>query len=270
MSKKIICKHIECNTETHDYLGYCEYHYSGGVLGTGETYEQYQVIEQDFIDFIKVVPINDDEHLKVHSPVLRDIIIRCCVQIEVFFKEWAKFECSENKNIDLLKRYNEVNKKTNQIKGARNWNFRDYFFIKEKYLQTRPLHVRPMETDIDSFKSWIIESDLPEWWNIYNAIKHDGINSKKKANLNIALESLAALFTLHCSNRYSRNYLKEFSNANISNSSGKLRVRFGQISSPLDTKRYLFKDVYSHFGRGIEIETSKKSENRARGIGKRV
>ena len=77
-------KHIECNETKPLYLGFCEIHRRGGVFESGETYEQYQIIEQDFIDFIKIVPLNIEDNHKVYSPVLRDIIIRSCVQIELF------------------------------------------------------------------------------------------------------------------------------------------------------------------------------------------
>jgi hypothetical protein len=270
LEKKIICKHIECNVETEDYLGYCSFHFSGGVLGNGETYEQYEIIEQDFIEFIKTVPINEPSHLKVHSPVLRDIIIRSCVQIEVFFKEWAKYLCSEENDIELFKLYHEKHKKSKGIKGARNWNFSDYFIIKEKFLMSRPIYVRPMESEVTPFNSWQTKQTIPEWWNSYNAIKHDGLNSKKIANLENALNSLSALFTLHCANGFSKNYLIEFSSPKITKHHSKLNVSFGQITSPLDSKRYLFKDVNSHFGSGIELETSKKTLNRASGRGKSV
>lgn len=208
LEKKTTCKHIECNIKTENHLDFCSFHFSGGVLGNGETYEQYEIIEQDFIDFIKIIQIDDHEHLKVHSPVLRDIIIRSCIQIEVFFKEWAKFLCSYKNYIKLYNLYHKKDKKSEKIKGVRNWNFRDYFIIKENFLMSRPIYVRPMEKEISPFSSWETKLEYPEWWNTYNAIKHDGLNSKKEANLENALNSLAALFTLHCANQFSKNYLK--------------------------------------------------------------
>ena len=48
------CKHIECEELNAPYLGLCAYHVQGGIFASGETYEQYQIIEQDFIDFIKI------------------------------------------------------------------------------------------------------------------------------------------------------------------------------------------------------------------------
>ncbi|MES2813124.1 MAG: hypothetical protein V4670_11690 [Bacteroidota bacterium] len=264
------CIHIECE-ENSNYNGYCKFHQLGGVIGNGETYEQYQIIEQDFIDFIKIIPLNDDDNLKVYSPLLRDIIIRSCVQIELFFKEWGKFDCSENNNSELLKSYNEINKKTEIKKGARNWNFRDYFYLKEKYSIARPLHVRDLDIKIDVFSSWNTIDKIPEWWNVYNSIKHDGIKSKKNVNLKIALESVAALFTLHCANKYSREYLKQFSSIKVARRSfGKLNFKMDLITTPLDSKKYLFKDVYSSIGRGVEIIESEELQNQVTFKGKSV
>ena len=264
------CKHVECTEIKPLYLGYCEIHHRGGIFGSGETYEQYQIIEQDFIDFIKIVPLNDEDNQKVYSPVLRDIIIRCCVQIELFFKEWCKFHCAHQAFENQLKLYNTVDKKTNSIKWARNWNFRDYYELKEKFIQLSPLHVRDLNIDIEPFKSWSSSEKIPEWWNVYNAIKHDGINSKKKVNLKIALESLAALFTLHCCNPHSREYLKQYSSLKATQRWGKLKLKFDQITTPLDSKKYLFRDVYSSAGSGIEIQTSNENSNRLRGVGKNI
>jgi len=95
------CKHIECSEESFFGSDFCKFHHYGGVIGNGETYEQYQVIEKDFIDFIRIVPISEKKNLDVYSPVLRDIIIRTCVKIELFFKEWSKYECSYDNESNL-------------------------------------------------------------------------------------------------------------------------------------------------------------------------
>jgi len=97
------------------------------------------------------------------------------------------------------------------------------------------------------------EKNPPDWWNVYNLIKHDGINSKKEATLKNALNSLSALFLLHCSNGYSRSYLLEFSNQTISERFDFVEIRFNQITTPLDSKRYLFKDISGSFGRPVKV-----------------
>jgi hypothetical protein len=253
MEDKAKCKHIECPETNSLHSGYCLTHYRGGIFASGETYEQYQIIEEDFIDFIKIVPLNIEENQKVYSPVLRDIIIRCCVQIELFFKEWTKFYCTHPSFENQLKLYNTIDKKTGLIKGARNWNFRDYYKLKENFIKIRPIHVRELNIDIEPFKSWTSIEQIPEWWNVYNSIKHDGINSKKNVTLRIALESLAALFTLHCCNNHTRDYLKQYSSLTGTNKLGRVKLKFDLITTPLDSKRYLFKDIVS-YGEGIEIQ----------------
>ena len=151
MEKKI-CKHIECQSE-ENFQNYCKFHYNGGIFGNGDTYEQYQVIEQDFIDFIKIIPLNDKNNLEVCSPVLRDLIIRCCVQIEIFFKEWAKNICSEIQDNEFWKLYNVIDKENGKPKGARNWTFKNYYYFKDN-ISRRKLHIRDLN----------IDSHLQEWF----------------------------------------------------------------------------------------------------------
>lgn len=250
------CSHIECSEESDFRTNFCEFHYYGGVIGNGETYEQYQVIEKDFIDFIKIIPLTEKKNLDVYSPVLRDIIIRSCVQIELFFKEWAKYECSSNQENNLFEKYHTIDRTTKLPKGAKNWNFVDYFILKEKYLKRKLIHVRDLNINCDVSEEWKEEKNIPEWWKVYNAIKHDGINSKNKVSLKIALDTLIALFSLHCNNRYSRTYLENFSQVQILTNFDKLKVKLDLITTPLDTKKYLFKDVASSHGSGIEIQKS--------------
>jgi len=174
-------------------------------------------------------------------------------KLKFFFKEWGKYKCSEDENCDLAKKYNQLNRKTQKKKGVKNWNFGDYYIFKERDIKNSFLHVRPLDKDIRPFENWLDEKNPPDWWNVYNLIKHDGINSKKEATLKNALNSLSALFLLHCSNGYSRSYLLEFSNQTISERFDFVEIRFNQITTPLDSKRYLFKDISGSFGRPVKV-----------------
>lgn len=260
------CKHVECEIET-SYLGYCKFHFKGGIFNTGQTYQQYELIEKDFIDFIKVIPLNEDYHLKVYSPILWDIIIRCCVQIEVFLKEWSKFLISENPSLKLFENYYKTTK--NKLpKKARNWNFGDYFELFEaKYIKNRPVYVRYLNSYIYPFKDWTSSKPdgQPIWWSTYNAIKHDGYNNIKKANLENALNVLAALFNLHCQNRFSKEYLKQFSALELT----KDKLSITGIKTPLDSKQYLFKDPYSS-NFTVKLNKSTDYDDRANGRGRNV
>lgn len=219
----------------------------GGIFGSGETYEQYQIIEKDFIEFIKVVPLNDVNHLSVHSPVLRDIILRTCVQIEIYLKEWCKL-ITIDPDSHLYKLYFKE-EKSGELKKARNWNFRDYYILFETFKIKRPIFVKPMNTQISPFENYNKNQKNSglEWWTTYNSIKHDGIRSKKKANLQTALLSLSALFALHCANKYSENYIASHNLISISRQMGKMILTSKQLSSPLGTHQFLFRDVYNKY-----------------------
>lgn len=262
------CKFLGCeenaeNIYTKKFWSYCKFHRNGGCFGSGETYEQYQIIEQDFIDFIKYVPLQE-EHLTVHSPVLRDIIIRACVQIEIFFKEWGKYKCCEDPECSLLKSYNKGNGKK-----ERNWNFGDYFFLRDEFKDFYSIHVLPISIDIIPFEDWKSEKAPPWWWNVYNGIKHNGHTVKKDANLKTAMYTLAALFLMHCINYRSKSYLNGFNYSNVkSESFGKAVMQTIDITTPLDSKRYLFKANSSNSKRTVELVTQdqlKKVIGKSRG-----
>jgi len=264
--EKTKCQHLDCK-EISEFEGLCRFHLDGGVLGIGETYEHYQVIEEDFINFLKIIPLSDERNMKVCSPVLRDLIIRSCVQIEIFFKEWAKYECATNNDIELSNLYNSPNNK-----GIRNWNFKHYYYFQQKYfLKESGAHVRELNKNIFPFSFWE-EKTPPRWWNVYNSIKHGGLESKIESNLEITLECISALFILHCSNIYSRNYLSQFiSISAFQKTFGKTKITFDRIKTPLDSKKYLFQDI-TRSARSTEFLDIKDQEtiSRASRIGRTV
>ena len=260
------CSFIDCNENKLQGWKYCRFHNSGGALGAGDTYEQYQIIEQDFIDFIKVVPINDENHMTVHSAVLRDILIRTCVQIELFLKEWSLFLISENSNHHLLNKYNEEYKKGDNIgqrKKERNWNFGDFHCIKKDLSDYYSVFVRPLNENISPFASWENEKTPPFWWDAYNSIKHNGLKAYKDANVKNTLYALAALFQLHCSNKHSKGYLENFTSHQLTCFVDQVSVQPSDITSPIDSKKYLFKySSGNSLRRKIELVSQKQFANR--------
>ncbi|GHC66176.1 hypothetical protein [Ulvibacter litoralis] len=264
------CQVLGCKKEIKDSSRYCEFHSKGGVFGNGETYELYQIIEQDFIDFIKIIPINDPDHFKVHSPILQDIIVRSCVQIEFFFKEWAKYSYSKFVDSDLLEKYQKIKKSTGLETGARAWNFIDYFPFLKYEMISKKIYVRPLEKHIEPFKDWTNPKKTPNWWNVYNGIKHDGINTKKEANLKMALESLAALFLVHCNNKFSHAYLRQFTINQVMAKGTDFVLKKEQISTPLDSKKYLFKEYLGFKNSSVKIATNQELIDRVTFKGKSV
>ncbi|MBC7391668.1 MAG: hypothetical protein H7329_20910 [Opitutaceae bacterium] len=245
------CEFLQCDQDAHNfgdkYYNWCTYHKDGGIFGSGESYEQYQIIEEDFVNFIKYVPLTQD-HFKVYSPILRDIILRSCVQIEIFFKEWSKELCSqENPPEDLFNKYNKKYKegeKKGELKGVSGWKMEDYFIFKDKlHKDDRPvILVLPLNEKIYPFKDWTNEKS-PIWWNSYNEIKHDGHVTKKNANLEVALYALAGLFHLHVTHSDSKRYLLNYSQIKIDRKWSNLIISRAEITTPIDSKKFLFKAI---------------------------
>jgi len=260
------CSFVECD-ECHNLSnnGSCEFHSNGGNLGSGETYEQYQIIENDFINYIRYVPLNEQNHLKVHSPILRDIILRSCVQIEQFLKEWALFFCSEYQTYPpffeekIWKDYNSKNKK-DEIQKTRNWSIGTYYTLKVNYFKDEYLiFIRPMNKCINPFADWNDEKNPPNWWNAYNTIKHGGKTAKSLSNLENALLSLSALFYLHCVNEFSRKSLERFSTFHVNKKFDKIELEYDSIKSPIDMKNYLFRFEENYPNKKIDLSSNNES-----------
>lgn len=266
------CIFLDCNEKKENNLDFCDYHHNGGKFGSGDTYNEYQIIEKDFIEFINIVPINNPNHLIIQSPVLRDIIIRSCVQIELFLKEWALFQCSVYKTYPpfaktrLWKEYSKI--KDGEICKSRYWKFGSYFLLKEELFDLDAnVYVRPMNVNINPFVDWDNVDNPPKWWKAYNLIKHGGRSANEESNLENALNSLIALFYLHCQNDYSRAYLEQFNAFNISTSINQVAIEFESITTPIDSKKYLFKYDYGFSRKRVELITKREIENlRSKGL----
>lgn len=254
IEEKKTCIYLDCDNEYHNpYSKLCEYHSDGGAIGSGETYEQYQIIEHDFINFIKYVPL-EMSHMNVYSPILRDIIIRTCVQIEIFFKEWSKQVCSDDKKCSLWKKY--CHKNNNKEK---NWKIGDYYYFKKEFSEFSSIHIMPLNQNIYPFESWNNEQNPPSWWKTYNSIKHGGLNSKMEATLEDAMYSLAALFSMHCENTHSKKYLNSFNYGYIKTDyNNEAILKTSDITTPLDSKKYLFKANNTNDRREIELKIKDK------------
>lgn len=256
MAKRTICYYLDCKEEVRQGFESCNYHLNGGPFGSGETYERYQIIEQDFIDFIKNVPL-DESHFDVYSPVLRDIIIRTCTEIEIFFKEWSKQICSGNNENPLWEEYKK--KRKGVIGKERNWTFGSYFYFNEVgYIQdVNILYVRSLDKNISPFEGWESKSNPPIWWEAYNSIKHNGLAAKKDANYGVALFAIGALFLLHCLNRDSRSYLREHTFPKLKTFIDKVTLEENLIVTPIDSRSYLFR-YNSGIRKKIELVSSKE------------
>lgn len=246
------CKHIECNKPSSRLSpSFCEYHYTGGELGNGSSFEQYEIIEKDFINFITVIPINESNHLNVYSHVLRDVIIRSCVQIELFFKAWGLYETAESNNNEFSKKYFKKDN-DNNLRKTKFWKIETYFSFHPILTTNLHVYVRPLNKEINPFIEWT-KKDPPKWWKAYNSIKHGGIDSLKNATLENALNALCGLFLLHCTNKHSRDYISQFETPSFKKGIDTVGINFHGFTTPIDSKRYLFK--YPSRSKKLELIT---------------
>lgn len=165
------------------------------IFNSGYSIEMYRIIEDDFIDFIRYVPL-EESHLNVYSPKLADIIIRCCNQIETFFKEWLMLPSLDH--LDKIEIYrNKVNIRMGpqlKIEDCRN------FFEPRLGLSERGLFVTTLDKYIYPFKEFSNRGNTPRWWTTHNKLKHHAYENRKEATLEVALDAISALFYLNRSN----------------------------------------------------------------------
>jgi len=158
------------------------------MFSSGYSIELYKVLEDDFITFISYVPL-DEGHLRVHSPKLADLIIRCCIQIDIFFKEWLKLS-----NLDHIDDISNYRQKRQNIDLYRD------FFEPRLHLSKFTICVKDLEDPISPFENFSEISKAPCWWAAHNNLKHDAYKSRKYATLDNALNAISALYFLHRAN----------------------------------------------------------------------
>ena len=201
----------------------CAFHKKGGIFNTGALFEQYAIIEEDFITILKYIPLQK-ENFGIASPRFSDLLIRCCVAIEIFFKEWINhYRYSEN--IDVI-----------ELRKKKKLNISDFNKVFSPILKDSKLFVRQLDEDIFPFENWE-EHNAPSWWNCYNNIKHHNTEKENTATMEMAMNSLAALFILHCEQTDCLKYLYKFSSTNLISIQW---VRLKYIKTPLESRRYLF------------------------------
>lgn len=209
----------------------CSFHSKGGVFSTDQLLDQYAIIEEDFITILKYLPL-EKENLSVKSPRFSDILIRSCVGIEIFFREWLNdYKLSHESKID------KIRAKAKPVETGRDYiRFDDFHPIFSKYLTSASLKTRQLETCIYPFNGWTKRTP-PAWWTTYNNVKHHRVDKGNVANMETALNALGALFLLHCTQIDSLTHLYKYSSSRLISKSWTM-LNF--IKTPMESKRYLF------------------------------
>lgn len=131
-------------------------------------------LEKKLIDCLGYIPYKEQNYNTI-SPKFIPIILDTCSLIESIFKD---------------------------IIGKGKFNFKDYSEkIDDKLDLTNTISVlltSPVQF-LEPFKNW--KNKIPEWWNIYNKVKHDRLNNFHLITYNAVVLSLAALHQLISKNR---------------------------------------------------------------------
>jgi hypothetical protein len=141
----------------------------------------YRNLEKEIMQLANEIHF-DDSQIKVYSIKIADLIFRCSAEIESISKDIYRNETKkEPKNagecIDYFETNWLLNKKQVMIAAT------NFYFQKEFIPSFAPL-------------DYIVKSES-DYYSAYNAIKHDRVRNIKKANVNILIRAMAALYLLN-------------------------------------------------------------------------
>jgi hypothetical protein len=141
----------------------------------------YRNLEKEIMQLANEIHF-DDSQIKVYSIKIVDLIFRCSAEIESISKDIYRDEIKkEPKNAGECINYFETNwllNKKQVVMSAISFYFQKEF--------------------IPSFAPFdYIKNDENDYYSAYNAIKHDRVKNIKKANVNILIRAMAALYLLN-------------------------------------------------------------------------
>ena len=148
-------------------------------------WDKYTTLETRFLKFVDFVPIVS-EHNKVWSLYLADLIVNIGSSLDSYFRT-ALF----SKNLDNFPKIKQIRKRSEKA------TIRTYKRVFESFykLSERKVFVIPAKRFIQPFGNWS-NNVPPDWWIVYNHVKHDLFKNKEEATSKNILEALSGLFLL--------------------------------------------------------------------------
>ena len=156
----------------------------------GGYWEYYRDLERQFENFLEFVPyLSGNEN--TFSFRLANLILAIGAHIDSAFKEIA--------------RYPEFSTKYPLILAKQNGqpNIRDYYDLAAEYkLSERKIMFKrlPEREQVMPFQQYTKDGDrikTPDWWRVYNGVKHHFRENFEKANLKNIRDALAGAFLLN-------------------------------------------------------------------------
>lgn len=202
------------------------------MFESGYSVRLYQILENDFVDFLNYIPIDyylGEKKRQIFSPKLAELLIRIGSQVDIFFRNW---------DIVHTIYINKYNQKKFKLDDLNMGFFKDIEREKIIILSSKKIKIISTDEMITPFEFFPGDSRYPLFWNAYNHIKHNGFTNKKEGNLFNVIESLAALFLLNCIHEKTQYKLAEYGFISIRN-----RELFENLN--LDMKRYPYSYITS-------------------------
>ena len=167
----------------------------GGIKKMNLFWPVYKNLEKEFLALANYIHI-DDSQMKVYSMHIADLIIRTCVEIESISKElyFKLGGCPEPVDEDGKKRdlyfdtdcLNLLEQEWHISKKQITVSCSSLFLSKDENTILTPLH-----------KAYKRGTSGSKWQQVYQAVKHNRVNSLKRATLSVLINALGALYILN-------------------------------------------------------------------------
>jgi len=156
----------------------------------------YDDIEKLFLSFLDYVPLTDD-HSKVYSHKLLQLILQIGAYVDTSFKEMAVYPLFDGNVKCETIRKKSASGQTVNIDLARE-AFEPIYHLSERFVMVKsPEYSARMIVQrwapFKEFKS----GKSPSWWRAYNAVKHNWLANLTEANIQNTLHALASAFLLN-------------------------------------------------------------------------
>lgn len=160
----------------------------------GGFWEYYRDLERQFENFLEYVPYLEGNK-DIYSFRLANLILSIGAHIDSAFKEIAIFP-------DFLSNYPEMAKPKTKKGKSRKLTIKDYYPISEEYKLTEEVvtfKCLPRREPVKPFLQYQRKcgETLPDWWHIYNNVKHNFRENFKEAKLKTVRDALAGAFLLN-------------------------------------------------------------------------
>jgi hypothetical protein len=185
-----------------------QYPHDERVDRTKLSWNTYLDLESEMLDFLRYVPLVEN-HFEVFSPKLAALIFQVGPEVTNAFNllagntdAYKKMDSMFEGGGALEKALNalwqeETNRKSARRPQSLSYNYYCVFLNQHGYNKPRNAKVKLIDNPSTVLNPF--NEQCPNWWKIYNGLKHDKYENLGNATLFEALNSLGALFwSLDC------------------------------------------------------------------------